>query len=63
MFALMILWGLFVFYGLPAAATTSSEMIATFGWSMVTLLVSFIILLVLCSVVKKFGKWCDHKLF
>lgn len=63
MLTLIILWGLFVFYGLPAVATTSSEMIATFGWSMIALLVSFIILLVLCGVVKKFGNWCNHKLF
>lgn len=60
-FLLVIAWATINFLFLP---TIDVEiLIPTFGWGMIGLLIALVLLMVLSSLIPKFGKWGDKKMF
>lgn len=60
-FLLVIAWATINFLFLPTI--DAKILIPTFGWGMIGLLIALVLLMVLSSLIPKFGKWGDKKMF
>ena len=62
MLLIIIIWGLYIYFILPI--TTAPELfMGYFTLSAIVVCLLFVILFILSTSIKKFGKWGDKKIF
>ena len=60
----VIIWGIYLFFGLPTMSSVfSGDIITTFAISLIVLLVYLVTLVLTSILIPKFGKWGDKAIW